>query len=61
MWHFSQVNFAKIAEDFGAVGIRVEKPAELRPALDRALSCGKPAVIDIISDIKALAPTAWQG
>lgn len=61
MWHFSQVNFAKIAEDFGAVGIRVEKPAELRPALDRALSSGKPAVIDVISDIQALAPTAWQG
>jgi acetolactate synthase-1/2/3 large subunit len=61
MWHFSQVNFAKIAEDFGAVGIRVEKPSELRPALDRALACGKPAVIDVISDIKALAPTAWEG
>jgi acetolactate synthase-1/2/3 large subunit len=61
MWHFSQVNFAKIAEDFGAVGIRVERPAELRPALDRALACGRPAVVDVISDIKVLAPTAWEG
>ncbi len=61
MWHFSQVNFAKIAEDMGGVGIRVEKPAELRAAFDRALSCGRPAVIDVLSDIRALAPTAWEG
>lgn len=59
MWHFSQVNFAKVAESMGAVGIRVEKPGELRGALDRALSCGRPAVIDAVSDIHALAPTAW--
>ena len=59
MWHFSKVNFAKIAESMGAMGIRVEKACELRPAFDRALSAGKPAVIDIASDIEALAPTAW--
>jgi acetolactate synthase-1/2/3 large subunit len=61
MWHFSKVNFAKIAESMGAVGIRVEKACDLRPTLDRALSTGKPAVIDIVSDIGALAPTAWVG
>jgi acetolactate synthase-1/2/3 large subunit len=61
MWHFSKVDFAKIAEDMGAVGIRVKKPSELRPALDRAISCGKPAVLDIESTIDALAPTAWEG
>jgi acetolactate synthase I/II/III large subunit len=61
MWHFSKVDFAKIAETMGAVGIRVEKACELRSALDRAVSCGKPAVIDAVSDIAALAPTAWVG
>jgi len=60
MWHFSAVNFARVAETLGAVGIRVEKPQDLRPAFDRALNCGKPAVIDMVSDIKALAPTAWS-
>jgi acetolactate synthase-1/2/3 large subunit len=59
MWHFSSVNFAKIAESFGAWGVRVEKPSELRPAFDRALSSGKPAVIDIVSDIASLSPLAW--
>ena len=45
----------------GAGDIRVEKPSELRSAFDRALSCGRPAVIDAASDIEALAPTAWAG
>jgi len=61
MWHFSKVNFAGIAESLGAVGIRVKKPSELRPALERALACGKPAVVDVESDIEALAPNAWEG
>ena len=40
------VNFAKVAESMGCVGIRVEKPADIRSALDKALACGKPAVVD---------------
>jgi acetolactate synthase I/II/III large subunit len=60
MWRFSKVDLAKVAETMGAVGIRVEKPGELRSALDRALACGRPAVVDVQSDIEALAPTAWE-
>ena len=61
MWCFSKINFADFAKTMGAVGIRVEKPGELRSALDQAISCGKPAVIDVQSDIKALAPNPWVG
>jgi len=61
MWYFSHVNFAKIAESMGAVGIRVEKPSDLRPAFERALASNKPVVIDAISDITALAPLPWMG
>jgi acetolactate synthase-1/2/3 large subunit len=61
MWHFSQVNFAAIAETMGALGIRVTKPGELRSALDRAVSSGRPAVVEVMSQIEALAPNAWVG
>jgi len=61
MWHFSEVNFAAIAESMGALGIRVTKPAELRSALDRAISSNRPAVVEVMSDIEALAPTPWEG
>jgi acetolactate synthase-1/2/3 large subunit len=61
MWHFSKVDFAAIAESLGALGIRVTKPGELRSALDRAISSDRPAVVEVQSDIEALAPNAWEG
>jgi len=36
----------------------VEEPGDIAPALQRALAAGRPAVIDIATDIDALAPTA---
>jgi acetolactate synthase-1/2/3 large subunit len=55
MWTFTEVNFARIAEGFGCVGIRVERPSELGDALRRALSMNKPVVIDVVSDVNVLA------
>jgi thiamine pyrophosphate-dependent acetolactate synthase large subunit-like protein len=50
------VDFAKIAEDMGAIGIRVGKPAELGPAMARALAADRPVVIDVRTDPAILAP-----
>ena len=58
LWTYSKVNFAKIAEDMGAVGIRVEKPGEIGPAIERALKADRPVIIDVVTDIDALAPLA---
>jgi acetolactate synthase-1/2/3 large subunit len=58
LWTYNPMNFARLAEDMGALGIRVEKPADIAPALARALAARRPAVIDIATDIEALAPTA---
>src|SRR5499426_2218286 len=58
LWTFSKVNFARIAEDMGALGIRVEKPGELGPAIAQALKAERPVVIDVVTDIDALAPLA---
>jgi acetolactate synthase-1/2/3 large subunit len=58
LWTYNQMNFAKIAEDMGALGIRVEKAEDIAPALKRALTANRPVVIDIVTDIEALAPTA---
>jgi len=33
LWTYTKTNFARIAEDIGAVGLRVERPADLAPAL----------------------------
>ena len=58
LWTYRMVNFARIAEDIGAMGIRVEKPAELGPAIQRALEADRPVVVDVATDIEALAPVA---
>jgi acetolactate synthase-1/2/3 large subunit len=58
LWTYNPMNFAKLAEDMGALGIRVEKPGDIASALQRALAAKRPAVIDIATDIEALAPTA---
>jgi acetolactate synthase-1/2/3 large subunit len=58
LWTYTQVNFAKIAEDMGALGIRVEKPADFAPALAKAIAANRPVVIDVVTDIDALAPLA---
>ncbi len=58
LWTYNPMNFAKLAEDMGALGIRVEKPADIAPALAKALAAKRPVVIDVVSDIEALAPTA---
>ena len=58
LWTYNPMNFAKLAEDMGALGIRVERAGDIAPALARALAANRPAVIDVVSDIEALAPTA---
>jgi acetolactate synthase-1/2/3 large subunit len=58
LWTYNKINFAKLAEDMGATGIRVEKPGDIAPALASALAAKRPAVIDVATDIEVLAPTA---
>ena len=38
IWNFTHVNFANVANEIGALGIRVEKPADFKSALDRGLA-----------------------
>jgi len=49
--------YDRLAMDLGAHGELVEKPHEIRPALERAFASGKPAVVNVITDGKARAQT----
>lgn len=48
-------DFAKLAEAANILGIRVEKPEELRPALERALQHDGPALVDVIVNRQELS------
>ncbi|RKY04793.1 biosynthetic-type acetolactate synthase large subunit [Candidatus Poribacteria bacterium] len=43
-------DFAKLAQTFGIKGIRVERPEQVRPAIDEAIDTNGPVVIDFIVD-----------
>jgi acetolactate synthase I/II/III large subunit len=58
LWTFNKMNFARLAEDMGALGIRVENADAFPAALAQALAANRPAVIDVVTDIDALAPLA---
>ena len=58
IWNFTKVNFANIANEIGALGIRVEKPGDFNSALDQALSANRPVIIDVVTDVDAIAPIA---
>jgi acetolactate synthase-1/2/3 large subunit len=61
LWTYRMVDFARLAADIGALGIRVERAADFAPALEKALKAGKPAIIDVVTDIEAIAPIAVSG
>jgi pyruvate dehydrogenase (quinone) len=42
-------NFAAMAQSMGIKGVRVEKPQELRPAIQEALAHDGPALVDVVS------------
>ena len=46
------------ALNIAALGLRVEKPADFAPALAKAVEANRPVVIDVVTDIDALAPLA---
>jgi len=41
-----QPDFVKLAEAFGAVGLRASKPSEVEPVIKEALSTPKPVIMD---------------
>ena len=54
----SKVSFAKVAEGFGCIGMRIERPDEIQPAIKTALQADRPVVIELITDPNCVAPDA---
>ena len=45
---FGDVDHGAIARGFGAFGVQVQDPRDLPGALEQALNCGGPAVVDVV-------------
>jgi acetolactate synthase-1/2/3 large subunit len=55
---FEAVDHAAIARACGCEGIRIENPADFKPALEAALRSGKTTVIDVVTDERAYPPVS---
>jgi acetolactate synthase-1/2/3 large subunit len=55
--YLGHTRYDKVAQDLGAHGEYVEKPHDIRAALERAWASGKPAVVNVVTDWKARAQT----
>jgi acetolactate synthase-1/2/3 large subunit len=54
-WRFTDVDFGRVAESMGATGFRVKRRSDLIPALEKAVALPGPSVIDVVTDVEALA------
>ena len=45
-----QPDFVKVAEAYGAHGIRVDKPEDVRGAIEKAMEIDGPVIVDVIVD-----------
>jgi acetolactate synthase-1/2/3 large subunit len=59
IYRFREVNFARIAQEMGCLGLKVEQPGEIAEALKEALEADAPAVVEVVTDAECKAPEPW--
>jgi len=57
---YGDIDFGALAKAFGAHGERVTQPAEVLPAIKRALASGLPAVVDVVIHQDSHAPVVFR-
>ncbi|MBO0822484.1 MAG: thiamine pyrophosphate-binding protein, partial [Actinobacteria bacterium] len=58
-WTFIDASLADVARGFGCHGERVDNPADFAGALEKARASGLPAVIDVRTDMRVVAPPSY--
>ena len=53
LYLYGPTNFAAICEKMGAFALRVEKTADIAPAMQAAYASNRPAVVEVVTDIKS--------
>ncbi|HEX3649273.1 MAG TPA: thiamine pyrophosphate-binding protein [Pseudonocardiaceae bacterium] len=61
MWRFTDVDLASVAASLGAFSVRVEKPADLAPALAEARAAGRIAIVDVVTNAEVFPPVPHGG
>jgi len=59
IYKFREINFARIAQEIGCLGIRVEHPEDISEALKKALAADVPSVVEVVTGMEYEAPKPW--
>ncbi len=59
LYRFEPVSFARIAQEMGCIGVRVEKSDEIGGAIRQALAADRPAVVEVMTGLDYRAPEPW--
>ncbi len=54
--HIGNVPYHRLVEDLGGKGFLVEKPEDIRPALEAAFAAGVPACVNVMTDPDTISP-----
>lgn len=54
-------DFVKLAESFGVKAERIEKPGEMKEAVERAINSGEPYLLDVVIDPDEILPMVPPG
>jgi acetolactate synthase-1/2/3 large subunit len=54
--HIGKVDYHKMVEALGGLGLYAEKPEEIRPALEEAFASGKTSCINVMTDPTVISP-----
>jgi len=60
LYRFESVSFARIAQEMGCLGLRVEHPDEIRGAIQQALEAERPTVVEVMTGLHYRAPEPWS-
>jgi acetolactate synthase I/II/III large subunit len=59
LYRFSPVSFARIAQEMGCSGVRVEHPDQIGDAIRHALAAELPTVVEVATGLQYRAPEPW--
>lgn len=59
LYRFGGGSFARVAQEMGCWGVRVEEPDEIRGAIQEALEAEAPAVVEVMTGMEYRGPRAW--
>ncbi len=54
--YIGRINYHKLVEDLGGFGLFVDKPEDIRPALEEAFASGKTSCINVMTDPTTVSP-----